>query len=75
MSQGTLSGRSILITQGKSKSAKMRRLLEERGARVIEIPLIEIRPLWRRAQKKAEALLGSTAGMVRKAGQKVGFGT
>ena len=45
MSQGTLSGRSILITQGKSKSTKMRRLLEEQGARVIEIPLIEIRPL------------------------------
>ncbi len=45
MSQGTLSGRSILITQGKGKSAKMRRLLEERGACVTEIPLIEIHPL------------------------------
>ncbi|MEE8584200.1 MAG: uroporphyrinogen-III synthase [Acidobacteriota bacterium] len=45
MSQGTLSGRSILVTQGKSKSARLRRLLEEGGARVTEIPLIEVRPL------------------------------
>lgn len=45
MSQATLAGRSVLVTQGKSKSGQMRRLLEERGARVIEIPLIEIQPL------------------------------
>ena len=36
--------------------------------------LVEIRPLWRKGQKKAEAMLGSAAETIQAAGWKVGFG-
>lgn len=40
-----LARRTILITRARSQSEQFRRLLEEAGARVLELPAIEIRPL------------------------------
>ncbi|MFB3906080.1 MAG: uroporphyrinogen-III synthase [Acidobacteriota bacterium] len=39
-----LQGRTILITRSRSQSAGFRELLESAGARVLEVPAIEIRP-------------------------------
>jgi len=39
-----LEGRTILITRTKSQSTEFRRRLEAAGARVLEVPAIEIRP-------------------------------
>lgn len=39
---GSLSGRSIVITRPRRQNAALRRSLEDRGANVVEMPLIEI---------------------------------
>jgi uroporphyrinogen III methyltransferase/synthase len=40
-----LAGRTILVTRARRQSEQFRRLLEAAGARVVEIPAIEIQPL------------------------------
>ena len=42
--QQCLRGRRILITRSSAQSAEFRRLLEDAGATVLEVPTIEIRP-------------------------------
>ncbi len=41
---GALSGRTILITRSKRQAPELRELLEARGATVLEVPTISIRP-------------------------------
>ena len=40
----TLEGRTILITRSREQAPAFRRLLEEAGARVLEVPTLRIRP-------------------------------
>jgi uroporphyrinogen-III synthase len=44
MSAGSLAGRRVVVTRRRSQSPELVRLLEGRGARVIEVPSIEIAP-------------------------------
>ena len=44
MNGGVLSGRRIVITRGRSQASAFRSLLENKGAIVLEVPTIEIRP-------------------------------
>ena len=40
----TLEGRTILVTRSREQAPAFRRLLEEAGARVLEVPTLRIRP-------------------------------
>ncbi|MDR1190893.1 MAG: uroporphyrinogen-III C-methyltransferase [Verrucomicrobiales bacterium] len=42
---GPLSGRRCLITRTREQNGALRRLLEARGADVVELPMIELKPL------------------------------
>lgn len=41
-----LFGKRILITRTREQASKLRKALTEHGAQVVEIPTIEVRPLW-----------------------------
>lgn len=53
--QKPLEGRTVLITRTRSQSAGFRERLEKAGARVLEVPAIEIRP--RMSQQLDDAIL------------------
>ena len=40
--QSSLDGRSVVITRSRTQNESLKRLLEARGARVVEVPLIDI---------------------------------